>query len=696
MEPHDVTKHLQAAAVPANPGVYVLGCFDLRVTVYSQQVRALNLVDALFESGALASGRQLVVVGAGVAGLTAAAAAIKLGAQVVVLERGDDILTLFATANGNRWLHPRLYDWPYPGWDSADAGLPLLNWTAGLVPDVLQELRAAWKNEGEAADVKTGVCNVELKSDEGRVLVKWEGCRRHLEPTCVILAVGFGPEKISLPEERPYFELDGIDGDVPKKWLISGTGDGALTDLMRLCIKDCRHDETLRSFLAVAADRGLEQHAREIEAEALRTEAVCEGETIVFQKYLTLEPIFKATGCRSRGLDVSLNARRYWLQPKASAVNRFVATQLYLANMFQLEPGETREVEVTADDARRVCLTLDGVQRVMTYDRLLRRHGTEPAIKSSFAEIWKATHGHREARTQLRAALDCTRRRDWVAETYGHETRVHSYDIDRADPSDALSLFSSSAERRAHDRLTAELQQLDIDLAFVEVHEPWHRKTPEALAAEMMRCDPAGLVGIVSDVFERHSGRIIREPMMDALTVALPWTMGPWSVRYDDNDRARERPIVNASTPLELALYRARANEMPLECLRPHEDDEIAGRGYVESSTQGSTSQQRLTQVAEYWMRHYDRTGTSLADIPADERFDYMAAFMKAEPMLYFTLFRDARKSGELDFLNLLTNRLKDQAKVDLSVWVSRPRAPRRQELADALRVLIETYLSTP
>src|SRR4051812_22985271 len=39
--------------VPGSPGLFVHGCFARRVTVYSQQVRALNLVDALAGLGYL-------------------------------------------------------------------------------------------------------------------------------------------------------------------------------------------------------------------------------------------------------------------------------------------------------------------------------------------------------------------------------------------------------------------------------------------------------------------------------------------------------------------------------------------------------------------------------------------------------------------------------------------------------------------
>ena len=45
----ETRKVLEGMSVEGWPGVYVLGCIDRRVTIYSQQVRALNLAAALVE-----------------------------------------------------------------------------------------------------------------------------------------------------------------------------------------------------------------------------------------------------------------------------------------------------------------------------------------------------------------------------------------------------------------------------------------------------------------------------------------------------------------------------------------------------------------------------------------------------------------------------------------------------------------------
>jgi len=136
-------KLLQTMAVPSYPGVFVLGSFARYVTVYSQQVRALNLIDALCRRGMLSRHTRVAVIGGGVAGLTAAAGAAVLGAPVRLYERAAKPLRLQRNC-GHRWLHPHLYDWPERESDSREAGLPLLTWEAGWAQDVAKRIEAQW------------------------------------------------------------------------------------------------------------------------------------------------------------------------------------------------------------------------------------------------------------------------------------------------------------------------------------------------------------------------------------------------------------------------------------------------------------------------------------------------------------------------------------------------------------------------
>jgi NADPH-dependent 2,4-dienoyl-CoA reductase/sulfur reductase-like enzyme len=89
--------------------LYLVGIFERGVTVYSQQIRALNLVCTLVEHGNLscmartgnASVRPskrttIAIIGGGFAGLTAAAALVKKGvvADITIFEQRDTLLPL--------------------------------------------------------------------------------------------------------------------------------------------------------------------------------------------------------------------------------------------------------------------------------------------------------------------------------------------------------------------------------------------------------------------------------------------------------------------------------------------------------------------------------------------------------------------------------------------------------------------------
>src|SRR5262249_30190419 len=125
----------------------VLGCFARYVTIYAQQVRALNLIDCLAKSGVLSARSKLAVVGGGLAGLTAASAAVRRGVtDVVVFEKESQLLRLQASSL-QRYIHPHTYDWPAAGALEDDAGLPVMNWRAGLAQLVVADLLKDWQKE---------------------------------------------------------------------------------------------------------------------------------------------------------------------------------------------------------------------------------------------------------------------------------------------------------------------------------------------------------------------------------------------------------------------------------------------------------------------------------------------------------------------------------------------------------------------
>jgi glycine/D-amino acid oxidase-like deaminating enzyme len=135
---------LDRCKVDAGLELYAIGLSERGITLYKQQVRALNLIYALHETDKL--GETIAVIGGGAAGATAALAAATLGYSVSIFEQRP---TLFHLQQGCdiRWLHPHIYDWPASGSDGPYAGLPLLDWEFATAAEVAARLQAGWDAE---------------------------------------------------------------------------------------------------------------------------------------------------------------------------------------------------------------------------------------------------------------------------------------------------------------------------------------------------------------------------------------------------------------------------------------------------------------------------------------------------------------------------------------------------------------------
>src|SRR4051794_33604954 len=110
-EPQSANQILSEFRVPKYEKVFVIARHGAGpVAVYSQQVRALKLVWALGQEK-LSPNDAVVVIGGGIAGVTAGAAAALHGADVTILEQGEELLHLQRGCH-TRYLHPRIYEWP--------------------------------------------------------------------------------------------------------------------------------------------------------------------------------------------------------------------------------------------------------------------------------------------------------------------------------------------------------------------------------------------------------------------------------------------------------------------------------------------------------------------------------------------------------------------------------------------------------
>jgi hypothetical protein len=262
-------------------------------SIRDQIVRAQLLIRDLKTSDPQC--RKILIVGAGVAGITAAACASQFGIEAVVLETGDKPFQLQSAAS-NRRVGPFMYEWPsivseFQNYPNDDSGLcealeSTPTWTADSphmasdLADVLSRwLRGRTFQEpvprfffGVAAEVarkyvkefvtcvskqqtdgsKDGVPALELPAD----FVALDGQRINGKsgtylPDYVVLAVGMGTERVFLIDNEPngvkgvpFWSQDDLRANCRMDWEVGvfGGGDGALQDVLRLVTK---HDHPL-------------------------------------------------------------------------------------------------------------------------------------------------------------------------------------------------------------------------------------------------------------------------------------------------------------------------------------------------------------------------------------------------------------------------------------------------------------------
>ena len=379
---------LEQYRIPGHDGLYVIGSFDRKTSLYFQQVRALNLIWLLSQSEKLQPGTSVCILGGGIAGVSAAAGLLSRGQGcVTLLEKGAELLAL-QRHNHTRRIHPHLYSWPEAGAENPHAGLPLLDWQAGISADVA----AGWTKEFDELRQVTGFsCRLQaavtgLEAAETAYRVEWEQAGRLQAERfdLVILALGVGAERtvVGLPLHS-YWEDDALyTGDV----LVSGCGEGGLLEVLRLRLRDFQPEGL--AALASTADPELRSVLLAWEAAAVDQP---DPAAFLTRQYLALDlpGLDRALAEQLRpGLALTLHGPHpnAPLNVQGTILNRLLVARLlsigaldYLGGMQLLEARPVnRQLEACFSDGSRRC-----------FDAVLVRHGASSALKKNFASLWE-------------------------------------------------------------------------------------------------------------------------------------------------------------------------------------------------------------------------------------------------------------------------------------------------------------------
>lgn len=265
-DPPDYNDWLALAGSPLDPGLYFVGAYERRITFYSQQVRALRLAHALSQPGHAPTTDHIAVVGAGAAGVTAALALALLGYDVALYDPATSILQLQSASP--RLLHPHIYEWPALGSLGDRAGLPILDWTANTGGLVCAQLKA------DFAAAETRLNGLAFQPEHSLTAVEKDGARWRLHFLSkgvassrvfdrVVLAMGFGDEIPCGAAVPVHYWKQSSTGSAaaepvsPATYIVSGNGDGGLTDLLSLLIENFEHVAFTRGFLDYFQDDAL-------------------------------------------------------------------------------------------------------------------------------------------------------------------------------------------------------------------------------------------------------------------------------------------------------------------------------------------------------------------------------------------------------------------------------------------------------
>ncbi len=271
----EVSDFLELHCINGPKAIFALTPSSLAISVYRQQIRSLNLAYCIKKNwkeikpnlDSVDTPGRIAVIGGGFAGITVAAGLLKLGFEIHLFEQRTQLCHLQSGCE-TRWLHPRIYEWPAMDSDLADARLPLLTWSASSAGDVartvVQNFEKLCTEEFQERCIL--YMRAHARIQDGKVVwnnaeqpsihyANWLGRCGDQPFDTIILATGFGIEQSLSENSFPYWRNDSNGQPSPVSRserkslvLISGTGDGGLTDLIRLTLQNVKQDRLIQEL----------------------------------------------------------------------------------------------------------------------------------------------------------------------------------------------------------------------------------------------------------------------------------------------------------------------------------------------------------------------------------------------------------------------------------------------------------------